>query len=79
MIVCSVETINRFLVGADGRTPHNRLHNRNFVGKVLEFGEIVYANPLRKNPTKRALRSRAVLGIWLGIIPRTGEHRLALL
>lgn len=79
MVVHSMETINRFLVGADGRIPHNRVHNRNFSGKVLEFGELVYAKPLRKNQRKRALRSRAVLGIWLGIIPRTGEHRVALL
>ena len=79
MVVHSVETINRFLVGADGRTPHYRLHNRNFVGKVLEFGEMVYAKPLRKSTRKRALMSRAVPGIWLGIIPRTGEHRVALL
>ena len=48
MVVHSVETINRFLVGADGRTPRYRVHNRNFSGNVLEFGELVYAKPLRK-------------------------------
>ena len=26
MVMHSVETINRFLVGADGRTPHYRVH-----------------------------------------------------
>ena len=79
MVLHAVETINRFLVGADGRTPHYRLHGRNFIGKVIEFGEVVHAKPLRKKPRKRSLRSRTVLGIWLGIEPRTGEHRVALL
>ena len=37
MVLHAVETINRFLVGADGRTPHYRLHGRNFTGKVIEF------------------------------------------
>ena len=75
----AVETINRFLVGADGRTPHYRLHGRNFTGKNVEFGEVVHAKPLRKKPRKRSLRSRTVMGIWLGIEPRTCEHRVALL
>ena len=77
MVMHAVETINRFVVGADGRTPHYRLHGRNFIGKVLEVGEIVHAKPLRKKPRKRSLRSRTVMGIWLGIEPRTGEHRVA--
>ena len=67
------------MVGADGRTPNYRLHGRNFIGKVLEFGEIVHAKPMIKKPRKRSLRSRTVMGIWFGIEPRTGEHRVALL
>ena len=55
MVMHAVETINRFVVGADGRTPHYRLHGRNFILKVLEFGEIVHAKPLRKKPRKRSL------------------------
>ena len=33
MVVHSVETINRFLVEADRRTPYYRLYGRNFIGK----------------------------------------------
>ena len=59
------------------KLPH--LHGRNFLGKVMEFCELVYAKPLRKRARKRSLRSRAVQGIWLGIEPQTGELRVALL
>ena len=79
MVVHSVETINRFLVGADGRTPYYRLYNKHFTGKLLEFGEMVWAKPMRKSPRKRSLKPRVVPGIWLGIHPKTGEHRVALL
>ena len=79
MVVHAVETINRFLVGADGRTPYYRLYNKHFTGKLLEFGEMVWAKPMRKSPRKRSLKPRVVPGIWLGIHPKTGEHRVALL
>ena len=48
MVMHAVETINRFLVGADGRTSWYRLYNKHFIGKVIEFGELVFAKPLRK-------------------------------
>ena len=48
MVLHAQETHNRFRVGADGRTPHYRLHHKNFTGKVAEFGEVVHAKPLRK-------------------------------
>ena len=79
MILHAVETINRLLVGSDGRTPYYRLHGKNFIGKVLEFGEVVYAKPLKKPSRKRSLRSQAILGVWLGIELRTGENRVALM
>ena len=78
MVIHAIETINRFLVGVDGRTPHYRLHGKEFNGKVIEFGEVVYAKPLKKPTRKRSLKSRAALGVWLGMDGRTGEHRVAL-
>ena len=48
MVVHATDTINIFLVEADGRTLHYRLHGRNFIGKVMEFGEMAHAKPLRK-------------------------------
>ena len=57
--------MNRFRVGADGRTPHYRMHNKFFNQKVLEFGESVFAKPLRKATRKISLKSRVIEGIWL--------------
>ena len=78
IVIHAIENINRFLVGADCRTPYYRLHGKDFNGKVIEFGEVVYAKPLKKPIRKRSLKSRATLGVWLGIDGRTGEHRVAL-
>ena len=38
----------------------------------------MYAKPLKKPTRKRSLKSRAALGVWLGMDGRTGEHRVAL-
>ena len=38
----------------------------------------MYAKPLKKPTRKRSLKSRATLGVWLGVGGRTGEHRVAL-
>ena len=54
------------------------MHGKDFNGKVIEFGEVVYAKPLKKPIRKRSLKSRATLGVWLGIDGRTGEYRVAL-
>ena len=71
MVVHAIETINRFLVGSDGRTPHYRLHGKEFKGSIVEFGEIVYAKPIKKASRKRSLKSRAVRGRWLIVRVRT--------
>ena len=39
MIPQAADTINRFLVGDDGRTAYYRVRHKNFHGKVFEFGE----------------------------------------
>ena len=35
------DVLNRFYIGADGRTPYQRLKGRKFVGHMLEFGSPV--------------------------------------
>ena len=55
-----------------------RLHEKNFTGKVIEFGEMVNEKPFRTTARRRSLRRKTVMGIWLGIELRTGEHRVAL-
>ena len=49
MIPQAADTINRFLVGDDGRTAYYRVRHKNFHGKVYEFGEQVLAKPKRSN------------------------------
>ena len=71
MVIHAIETINRFLAGSDGRTPHYRLHGKEFKGSIVEFGEIVYAKPIKKASRKRSLKSRAVRGRWLIVRVRT--------
>ena len=54
------------------------MYGKNFIGKVLEFGETNYAKLVKKPSRKISLRSRAIFGDWLGIEFRTGENRVAL-
>ena len=44
MIPHATNIINKFLVGADGRTAYQRIHLKEFKGKVFEFGEQVLAS-----------------------------------
>ena len=45
----AADTINRFLVGDDGRTACYSVRHKNFHGKVYEFVEQVLAKPKRSN------------------------------
>ena len=49
MIPQAADTINRFLVGDDGRTAYSRVRHKNFHGKVFEFGGQVLTKPKRSN------------------------------
>ena len=62
-----------------GKRPYYRLHGKNFIGTVMKFGDMVHAKPLMKQARKRSFRIKTVMGIWLGILLRTGEHGVALL
>ena len=48
------------------------------MGKVLEFGEMVFAKPLRKDARKRSLKSKVLPGIWLGLNSKTRSNIVAL-
>ena len=58
--------LNRFSVGSDGKTPHERLRGRKSKRQVLEFGESVHFLPLdiKERPNSDP---RFQDGIWLGI------------
>ena len=65
--------LNRYNIGADGRTPYLRLQGRMFVGNMLDLGSSV----MFRVPGKvlcRVTQERWFPGIWLGKMLRTEEH-----
>ena len=73
--------LNKFSVGKDGMTPHERLTGRRWKKPILEFGEFVMAklslqrrNAGKTRKQKRKLAPRAIPAVWVGQVPRTGEH-----
>ena len=83
MIPHAADVLNRFSVGTDGKTPHYRVFHRFFKAPVFEFGEQVWAKPLRetnwtkvhKDPKRKlSLRTNWIEGTWVGFSNRTNEH-----
>ncbi len=73
--------LNKFNVGHDGMTPHERATGRKWKRPILEFGEAVMAklslqrrNKGRTRKQKRKLAPRAIPAVWVGQVGRTGEH-----
>ncbi len=73
--------LNKFNVGEDGMTPHERTIGRKWRRPVVEFGEVVLAKMAlrklqkgKKKKQKRKLALRCVEGIWVGQVARTGEN-----
>ena len=73
--------LNKFNVGEDGMTPHERTIGRKWRRPVVEFGEVVLAKMAlrklqkgKKKKQKRKLAPRCVEGIWVGQVARTGEN-----
>ncbi len=68
----SAASLNRYLIGADGKTARQRLKGRAFRGPVVEFGECVwYLQP--KSAGKDKLNSRWGEGVWFGVREESGE------
>ena len=77
MIPHAADTINRFVVGDDGRTAYYRVRHKEFHGKVCEFGEQVLAKPKRSNKKirkKGTLEPRFHDATWVGHNDRSNEH-----
>ena len=73
LILHSGTLLNRFTVGNDGKTPHERLKGRKSKRQLLEFGEAVHFLPLDIKDRPNA-DARFQDGIWLGIRLGTEEH-----
>ena len=73
--------LNHFNVGKDGMTPYERLTKRKWNRPLVEFGEMVLAKMAlqrqqrgKKKKQKRKMAWRCMECIWVGQIPRSGEH-----
>ena len=73
--------INKFSIGHDGMTPHERLVGQKWRRPLVEFGEMVLAKLAIKNKkkgkekkNKKKLAARSIEAVWVGQVPRTGEH-----
>ena len=86
MIPHAADVINRFLMGSDGKTAYYRIHHRWLKAPVFEFGEQVWAKPMRETnwnkvtETKRklSLRSNWIEATWVGFNSRSNEHVVVL-
>ena len=64
-------------IGADGKTAWERVTGRPCAQPLVEFGEVVWAKPLRRsagNRQKANLEARWFKGIWVGASDRSNEH-----
>ena len=74
--------LTRLSVGRDGMTSWRRLMGKTWNGSLAEVGELVWAKLQLKKPSiekkhkraKKKLVERSILGVWLGVYARTGEH-----
>ena len=70
--------ITHLRVGRDGRTASERVSGRQCVQPIVEFGEQVWAKPLRisagKEREKANLQPRWFQATWVGAHDRTNEH-----
>ena len=69
--------ITHLRVRADGRTAWQRVTGRVCTQPLVEFGEVVWAKPLRRsagNRHKVNLEARWFKGVWVGANDRSNEH-----
>ena len=72
----AAETLNRFHVGQDGRTPFERVKGKAYKGEVVEFGRVIY----HRHPGKvegGSMEPRWSEGVWLGKNARSDEHMIS--
>ena len=72
LIMHSGLLINRFQVGSDGKTPHERLRGRKSKKELVEFGEQVHYLPLDAGDDGK-IDAKWSEGTWLGIKMESDE------
>ena len=80
MVVHACCLICRCFRRAHGKTPFGILKGYESSRPIVEFGEQIWAKPLRTKAwsKKASLQARWAAGTWCGISPRTGEHLVVL-
>ena len=73
MVEAAADLLNKFVVGADGRTAYERIKGKKYKGEMAEFGrKIMYKIPCK--PQGGLMEERWVPGIWLGKRALPDEH-----
>ena len=74
MIEHSADLLNKFSVGADGRTAYKRLKGKDYKGAIVEFGERVHhRRNVKGQIATNKLEQRWDEGFYLGADWRSGE------
>ena len=72
------DMLSKLEVGADGRTPYERLRGKRYRGEVVEFGSIVhYRVSGALQPGRGKLEPRWREGVWLGKRWESDEHLIS--
>jgi len=66
----------KYLVGADGRTPYERLFGKKVREEALEFGEVILYRPRTRQDANVLLEPRWCTGVWLGRRWGSMTHRI---
>ena len=67
LVACASSLVNKFTVGEDGKTGHQRARGRKFSKPLPEFGEcVMFARTLPKNDYNK-LEAQWESGVYLGI------------
>ena len=69
----SADSLNKFIVGADGRTVYERAKGHQYHGEMYEFGECIQSKVPGK-PDGGLMKARWLTGIWLGKRWGSDEH-----
>ena len=75
MVLHATSAYNRHVCNDDGLTPFEVIHGQRLRAQLVEFGEQVWAKPLRQKTIRKkiSLATRWVKGTWGGLTGRSAE------